>query len=80
MAEIRDIIAEIPYNKVGISQCLVGINNQIMDFTMPNGKIESENKWVEFNKQAYKKMLETLQDIVRDYLTFINRMKGLRSI
>jgi hypothetical protein len=50
-----------------------------MDFTMPNGKIESENKWVEFNKQAYKKMLETLQDIVRDYLTFINRTKGLRS-
>ena len=80
MAEIRDIIAEIPYNKVGISQCLVGINNQIIDFTMPNGKIESENKWVEFNKQAYKKMLETLQDIVRDYLTFINRTKGLRSI
>ena len=80
MAEIRDIIADIAYNKVSISQCLVGINNQIMDFTMPNGKIESENKWVEFNKQAYKKMLETLQDIVRDYLTFINRMKGLRSI
>ena len=51
-----------------------------MDFTMPNGKIESENKWVEFNKQAYKKMLETLQDIVRDYLTIIHRTKGLRSI
>ena len=79
MAEIRDIIADIAYNKVSISQCLVGINNQIMDFTMPNGKIESENKWVEFNKQAYKKMLETLQDIVRDYLTIIHRTKGLRS-
>ena len=79
MAEIRDIIADIPYNKVGVSQCLVGINNQIMDFTMPNGKIESENKWVEFNKQAYKKMLETLQDIVRDDLTIIHRTKGLRS-
>ena len=54
----------LPYSKLSLSQCLIGIDSKHLDFTLGQGKVESENKWAEFGYKASKKMFETLKEMV----------------